>query len=1018
MANGNQQYPYLFHVRSHDKADPNDPNKMVPGTSGLETAYGVNEQEAQNALFSRIGQDYDVRSEGIDPLFTYRQSISNNYNAQNPYFSAGQGLVNTGFTPMYANQPNPYMQNMGMQNSWLQNFAPTQTTRRTEPQNPWTAALSQQDAPQMPQAPRYDPRLMGGPTAPLPSQAGTFENPYAAQWQQPIPYEPGVSRGGGGGYAIPTYGAPGNIGADFPFEAQYYGEGAPNITERPGGLFSFGEAGDIERDIYTAQQEQQNMELGIQQGYPKEYFTSFTPDEKANYDSQVKNLRQSLKELLPITSAMSSRSPWQTATPRFGGGGMGVDTEAIQALGIDPNVLYSADKDVLLSTIESLKTNQAIIDRFGGNQSIVSNAIDSAITNAATNVPVAMQEGTGVEETAEEQDEYMQTTITPSIFSDALNAVREAQAGNNNARLPEEIVEEGFRSPEGISGQLVADFARALGRTTPYGIAEQQREDILEETTSITIPQQDIQRHLDVAGMNNRSQDYRTAVGFASEQMQAQSQERMTNASIRSSEMIAQASNMSNEYIAELQANTTLDVAKMNNMTQEQVALISSRSAAEVAEITGMSQRDVANIKGQWEDRIANATNLSRETIQRLQNDSAREVASISAGSAQNVATINTMASIAIAEDSNATQAEIAELQTEATTAVAEANNTSEKEIAELIYSTKAYDLREVEFEEQEAFMDIQQEYAKELAKLGAAEGIQTTEEAILKANLEATNELQDAQLEYEKGKYEYEGEARIEAERLLAEERQDIRDEQKEAAEQVRDQQLEDAETLRTQQLEDIEDEYERSDQLLEAQQQREDDLREAEQDYQETLAKSEQDYQDEVRGDIQEFQTQEREGQAETAEELERLRVLGGYNNPQEWQEAQIELSRGGLTVEENESLQALLARGGLTPEQRLTEISSETRSAEMNSLLALLSNPQALGAFVTILTGEMPFDVVPTMGQLTEMTPSRIEYLQGALSAIGIDPQTFIRMAQDVTPQAFQESGPFGQLSAMIA
>ena len=111
-------------------------------------------------------------------------------------------------------------------------------------------------------------------------------------------------------------------------------------------------------------------------------------------------------------------------------------------------------------------------------------------------------------------------------------------------------------------------------------------------------------------------------------------------------------------------------------------------------------------------------------------------------------------------------------------------------------------------------------------------------------------------------------------------------------------------------------------------------------------------------------------------------------------------------------------MLARGGLTPEQRLTEISSETRSAEMNSLLALLSNPQALGAFVTILTGEMPFDVVPTMGQLTEMTPSRIEYLQGALSAIGIDPQTFIRMAQDVTPQAFQESGPFGQLSAMIA
>ena len=55
MTMQNQQYPYLFHVRSHDKPDPNDPNKMIPGTSGLETAYGTSEQEAQNALFSRIG---------------------------------------------------------------------------------------------------------------------------------------------------------------------------------------------------------------------------------------------------------------------------------------------------------------------------------------------------------------------------------------------------------------------------------------------------------------------------------------------------------------------------------------------------------------------------------------------------------------------------------------------------------------------------------------------------------------------------------------------------------------------------------------------------------------------------------------------------------------------------------------------------------------------------------------------------------------------------------------------------
>ena len=1017
MTMQNQQYPYLFHVRSHDKPDPNDPNKMIPGTSGLETAYGANEQEAQNALFSRIGQDYDVRSEGIDPLFTYRQSISNNYNAQNPYFTnsgAGQGLVNTGFTPMYANQPNPYMQNMGMQNSWLQNFAPTQTTRRTEPQNPWTAALSQQDAPQMPQAPAYDPRLMGGPTAPLPSQAGTFENPYAVTPMQPIPYEPGVSRGGGGGYYVPGSVPMGGFGMNFPgqdFFAPAYTQDV-RAVEKAGRTVDELSAEEIDQTRKLKEQIEQN--LGLRKGF---------------------KLRPETAEPSALESAWMSMG----AGGIGGGGGSFAQLEMIKdrernnallSAGVTPGQFNSDDPAVLQQVINTLQESGIFIEgpfaepapMFGEDpyerreRELDMQARTFELTESQRR---QAEEAEVAEETVdEEQDEFIQRAITPSMFSDALNAVREAQAGNNNARLPEEIVEEGFRNPEGISGQLVADFARALGRTTPYGIAEQQREDILEETTSITIPQQDIQRHLDVAGMNNRSQDYRTAVGFASEQMQAQSQERMTNASIRSSEMIAQASNMSNEYIAELQSNTTLDVARMNNMTQEQVALISSRSAAEVAEITGMSQRDVANIKGQWEDRIANATNLSRETIQRLQNDSAKEVASISASSASNVATINTMASIAIAEASNSTQEEVARLQTQATTTVAENNNTTEVEIAELIYSTKAYELREAEFKEQEEFMKIQQEYAKELAALGAAEGIQTSEEAILKANLDASEELQEAQIEYEKGKYEYENEARIEAEKLLAEERKDIRDEQKEAAELLRDQQLEDAETLRDQQLEDIEDEYERSDKLLEDQQQREDDLREAEQEYQETLTKAEQDYQDEVREDIQEFQTQEREGQAETAEELERLRVLGGYANPQEWQQAQIEISRGGLTAEENESLQALLARGGLTAEQRLAEISSETRSAEMNSLLALLSNPQALGAFVTILTGEIPFDAVPTMGQLTEMTPSRIEYLQGALSALGIDPQTFIRMAQDVTPQAFQESGPFGQLSAMIA
>ena len=156
----------------------------------------------------------------------------------------------------------------------------------------------------------------------------------------------------------------------------------------------------------------------------------------------------------------------------------------------------------------------------------------------------------------------------------------------------------------------------------------------------------------------------------------------------------------------------------------------------------------------------------------------------------------------------------------------------------------------------------------------------------------------------------------------------------------------------------------------------------------------------------------------QLEFQREMAEMQCQGGYETPEEFKAAQIEIGRGGLSQAEDRSLQVLLAGGGLTPDQRLAEIQAESRSQEMNSLMALLSNPQALGAFVTIISGELPFDSVPTMGQLAEMTPSRIEYLQGALSALGIDPQTFIRMAQDVTPQAFQETGPFGQLSAMIS
>ena len=165
------------------------------------------------------------------------------------------------------------------------------------------------------------------------------------------------------------------------------------------------------------------------------------------------------------------------------------------------------------------------------------------------------------------------------------------------------------------------------------------------------------------------------------------------------------------------------------------------------------------------------------------------------------------------------------------------------------------------------------------------------------------------------------------------------------------------------------------------------------------------------------QTFEAAQAQLQREATADVAKTQFLAGLT-PAEYSELQKDISRGGMSVEESVSLSALVARGGLTPEQRLTELTAETRSSEMSALMSLLSNPSALGAFVTAISGELPFEAVPTMSQLVDMTPNRIQYLQGALSAMGIDPQVFIRMAQDVTPQAFQEAGPFGQLSAMVA
>ncbi len=141
MTMQNQQNPYLFWIREKDRQDPNNPDKMLTfeGTGGIETSYGATAQEAQDKLFQRLyanaqpGQDWDVRSEGIDPLFAYRQSVSNNFSPSNPYFS-GSGAGQYNYTPRYATSAptqtgNPFFDALSQgQSNYLQNFQRSQTT--------------------------------------------------------------------------------------------------------------------------------------------------------------------------------------------------------------------------------------------------------------------------------------------------------------------------------------------------------------------------------------------------------------------------------------------------------------------------------------------------------------------------------------------------------------------------------------------------------------------------------------------------------------------------------------------------------------------------------------------------------------------------------------------------------------------------------------------------------------------------------------------------------------------------
>ena len=862
-----------------DQPDEQGNRRRIGSRIQYTTSYGEDEQkalEAYNKNFPTTSGRIRTEVVGIDPSF--QEMMRTNTSSPNtPYFSQDTGR--------YYGMANPYAV------ATLPNTQNIDVNRARQTITPFTDQSGMQQG--TPADILYGLRRMAPPpNYNLGSNMGSVQLPTTYDAQAMPSFPQGLD---------PYRVVEGPDGYQGQMDPGGFAPADPNILQ---GMPLTGMQGTAQTGTVRSLQQlsTQELQLGTQL---KDYLLSLTGLDQLGGGGFPFGIQDTVSLLTPY----ADQSPTEKRRKR---------EEMIRQLGITDEMFNSSDPVVLQNVISRLQGSNILND---------SEFVDQS---PAAELERRQQLEAIQQPQQEDTDELtMGAQVTPEDFNAAMQAIREVQAGGT-ASLPDSIIRLGMSDTTGNSpaAQLVRQFGDAQARSMPFEQATQRRQETLEQAR-LDLDTAAVNNALDIAGMQARSDDYRAQLGFASDQMQIQSTERINNANIRSAEMIAQASNQSNERIAEVSANASRDVAQINGLSQQQVALINTRSAKEVAEITGLNQREVERIKGDIQTRIAQATNLSKEDIARIQADAQTDVAQIQMQSAVNVATKNNLSAQLISEDSNQTQLQIAEAQRKAQAEVARQNRLSQENIAQLIYSEDAEALRVAEFEDLKEIERIRNDYAKELAQaidiseealaVNPEGVVKNMEQYIAEINARATKDFQDAQLAFEKEKYQAEIDAQPE---------------------------------------------------------------------------------------------------QLEFQKELAQMQFQGGYETPEEFKAAQIEIGRGGLTQKEDESLRALLAAGGLTPEQRLDEIRAESRSQEMNSLMALLTNPQALGAFVTIISGELPFETVPTMGQLTEMTPSRIEYLQGALSALGIDPQTFIRMAQDVTPQAFQETGPFGQLSAMIS
>jgi len=750
-----------------------------------------------------------------------------------------------------------------------------------------------------------------------------------------------------------------------------------------------------------------------------------TPQERLEQLNLAQTLREPLIDVLGYKLFGASRPQYKIQV-----------LNALESIGLSRDIVSSEDPVELQNAINLIIQSNILADPifdtagtefaiFPGGQSQEQNRLEraknqnqrlsellgqGASTDAAA-VTETPSEVIGQSETLQPSDQRtymgdptMQPTpqaagSAPGLPYDAIyESLANARGGSADARLPREVLELA-NMPFGTEGQgqaqdFVNQFNRALDQQQQ---SDQQKVAAIQQagasvvantqaSSALNVVNAQISGQADIADMQNATNKYAIAmegVRLTSAQNHAASEGALDRAAQTA---ISSATNISQQAIAGMQTQAQIAVANTNKMSASEVATINRYSASEAATITGRSKEDVARIQGQYQFNLGQLTNSTNVQIAQYQENARLQAARDNILSANYIANLNTSSAQLIAATNKSSALEVATAQATAAQNVATANNTTAQAIATL-QGDDAYALSLMQisnqFANEKEISLIQKEYQKELATLTG-----TTEEQIAALNNQAVISVKTMEIQGTKDAVD----AQIAFETQQAATQRTFEGQQ--------------AELARNQQTS-----------LATGEQGLQRELASGQQGLERELATGEQTFQSGQATAQRAFETEQAALNRQAEAEAIKVQYLNNLQ-PAEYSELQKDIARGGLTVEESESLAALVARGGLSAEQRISEMNAESRSDEMNAFIALLSNPSALGAFVTAISGELPFEAVPTMSQLADMTPNRIQYLQGALSALGIDPQTFIRMAQDVTPQAFQDTGPFSQITAMVS